>query len=485
MARFEKQESYFPRPETIKLLPLRFERLEEGRYLVANAVGELTTFSSEEFDKLVNLAIAPGDGVYEKAYTASLIINEGQSATLQTLAVRLRTRMSFLQEPTPLHLFVVTLRCEHSCPYCQVSRQSTDKQLFDMTEETALQALEIALQTPTKFIKIEFQGGEPLLNFALIKKIIESAEVKAPKRGKVVQFVIATNLALLTDEILAFCKEHEVLISTSLDGPEDLHNKNRPRVGGNSHYLAVEGIKKIQNTLGKDRVGALMTTTDASLSRVVEIIDEYVQLNLDGIFLRPLSPYGFAVKTKFVLKYDTQQWLEFYKRGLRYILDLNHSGKEFREFYTALMMQRLLTDRPIGYVDLRSPSGAGIGALVYNYDGRVFASDEGRMLAEMGDKSFELGFVSGSTYRSLILSDNLVSAVSKSLSQCAPECHNCVYESHCGADPVYHHATQGDSVGIKPLSGFCAREKGVINFLWDLLENSPEDARVLRRWGNV
>jgi uncharacterized protein len=107
---------------------------------------------------------------------------------------------------------------------------------------------------------------------------------------------------------------------------------------------------------------------------------------------------------------------------------------------------------------LRSPAGIGLGALVYNYDGKVFASDEGRMLAEMGDNTFELGHVNNANYRDLILSDKLVELVGSSLTQCAPKCLNCVYES--GANPVYHHATQKDAVGIKPLSGFCARQKG-------------------------
>jgi len=145
----------------------------------------------------------------------------------------------------------------------------------------------------------------------------------------------------------------------------------------------------------------------------------------------------------------------------------------------------MLSDRPTGYVDLRSPAGIGLGALVYNYDGKVFASDEGRMLAEMGDNTFELGQVNNANYRDLILSDKLVELVGSSLTQCAPECLNCVYESHCGANPVYHHATQKDPVGIKPLSGFCARQKGVISTLLDLLNNSRDDAAILRRWGGI
>ncbi|MBY9045505.1 His-Xaa-Ser system radical SAM maturase HxsB, partial [Pseudomonas fluorescens] len=95
-----------------------------------------------------------------------------------------------------------------------------------------------------------------------------------------------------------------ILLSTSLDGAADLHNKNRPRPGGNSYELAVKGIKRAQDVLGKDRVGALVTTTERSLGRAEEIINEYLTLGLGGIFLRPLSPYGFAVKTKQVQKYD-------------------------------------------------------------------------------------------------------------------------------------------------------------------------------------
>jgi len=482
MSRFLPAEAFHGTENAIQLLPLRFERAGYGGYLVSNMVGDFVRLSTDEFHRLVEGNVIPGDDLYEKAFAAHLVSRAGQTAQLQVVAARLRSRMAFLREPSALHMFVVTLRCEHSCPYCQVSRQSTDKSRFDMTEDTAERALSIALESPAAHIKIEFQGGEPLLNFPLIAKIVENAIQAAPKVGKEVEFVIASNLALLTDDILAYCKRNSILLSTSLDGPEDLHNRNRPRPGGNSYKLAVNGIKAAQKALGTDRVGALMTTTEASLDRVEEIIDEYVALGLDGVFLRPLSPYGFAVKTKQIKKYDAKRWLDFYKRGLHYILDINRAGQDFFEFYTLLLLRRMLTDQPIGYVDLRSPAGIGLGALVYNYDGKVFASDEGRMLAEMGDNTFELGHVDSDNYRSLILSDKLIELVGSSLTQCAPECLNCVYESHCGANPVYHHATQNDPVGIKPLSFFCVRQKGILSTLIDLLDNSPNEAKVLRQW---
>ena len=482
MARFLGADAFHAPENAITLLPFRFQR-SDGGYLVSNIAGDFLRLTEDEFNRLADLRITPGDGLYERAYSGHLISREGQQAQLQVLAMRLRSRMAFLRSPTALHIFVVTLRCEHSCPYCQVSRQSTDRSRFDMAEDTAERALAIALQSPSPRIKIEFQGGEPLLNFKLIEKLVLAAEHGRSSTGKTVDFVIASNLALLTDEILAFCKSHKILISTSLDGPAELHNKNRPRPGGNSHELAVKGIKRAQEALGRDRVSALMTTTEASLDRVEQIVDEYLSLGLDGIFLRPLSPYGFAIKTKQYNRYSGRRWFDFYRRGLRYILDINQHATFFPEFYSTLLLRRMLTDRPIGYVDLRSPAGVGLGALVYNYDGTVFASDEGRMLAEMGDRTFELGHVSTASYRSLVLSEKLIELVASSLTQCAPECCDCVFELHCGAEPVYHHATQRDPVGIKPLSEFCARQKSVMQLLLSLLEQSPEDAAILRRWG--
>jgi uncharacterized protein len=485
MARFLAAEAFIAATESLSLLPFNFERSGPGQYLVANMVGDFIRLTEDELNKLVDLRIRPGDGLYEKAYSAHLISGIDQKAQSQLLALRLRSRMSFLRQVTPLHIFVVTLRCEHSCPYCQVSRQSTDRSRFDMSEATAMRGLDIAFASPAARIKIEFQGGEPLLNFPLIKSIVAAAKARGCDTGKKVHFVIASNLALLDDVVLDFCKLNDVVLSTSLDGPADLHNKNRPRPGANSHELAVAGILRAKKALGPDRVSALMTTTEASLDRVDDIIDEYLQRGLDGIFLRPLSPFGFAIKTKLFQKYDAKKWLSFYERGLRRVLEINRQGTPFREFYAALVLTRMLSDRPIGYVDLRSPAGIGLGALVYNYDGNVFASDEGRMLGETGDDAFRLGHVDHDSYDSLILSDRLINAISSSLTQCAPECSTCVYESHCGADPVYHHATQGDTLGIKPLSAFCARQKGIMGLLLDILENSPEDSAILRRWANA
>src|SRR5436305_290687 len=78
-----------------------------------------------------------------------------------------------------LHIFVTTLRCEHSCHYCQVSRQSADRVKYDMSEETALRALDLMFRSPASHLTLEFQGGEPLLNFDLIRFIVPRAKERA------------------------------------------------------------------------------------------------------------------------------------------------------------------------------------------------------------------------------------------------------------------------------------------------------------------
>ena len=139
-------------------------------------------------------------------------------------------------------------------------------------------------------IKIEFQGGEPLLNLDLVKHIVEEAEIRNQTENRDLQFVIATTLSLITTEILEFCRDHGIYLSSSLDGPKDLHNKNRPRHNQDSYDRFVEGLNKARDIVGRDSVSALMTTSPASLDQAKDIIDEYIKLGFDSIFLRHLSP---------------------------------------------------------------------------------------------------------------------------------------------------------------------------------------------------
>ena len=68
------------------------------------------------------------------------------------------------------------------------------------------------------------------------------------------------------------------------------------------------------------------------------------------------------------------------------------------EAYSQLIARKLLLPFGTHYVDLQHPAGTGISAIIYNYDGDIYASDEGRMLAEMGDHTFRLGNLHSDSY---------------------------------------------------------------------------------------
>ena len=481
-SKFAPAQAFEPAEATWEFLPFQFERFSSDRVLLTNMVGEHLFVSSAEFETVMSKALAPADRLTRRLRGKQIVREAGEELPLELLALKTRTRFHRLAEFTGLHIFVVSLRCEHSCPYCQVSRQSSDKSRFDMSEYTAERALEVTFSSPSSAIKIEFQGGEPLLNFDLVKKVVVDATALNLHYGKRLSFVIATNLALLDDQVLEFCRDHDVYISTSLDGPADIHNRNRPRPANNSWELAVDGIRRVREALGADRVSALMTTTERSLDRAREIIDTYLEHGLTNIFLRPLSPYGFAIKTKQHARYDVDRWLAFYEEGLDYIVELNRQGLAVSEQYASLVLKKMLTNEDPGYVDLTSPAGAGRGVLVYNYDGDVYASDEGRMLAEMGDTRFRLGNLHEMGYPELILSENLLEPLEQSFTWSVPWCNDCAFEPYCGSDPTFHHATQGDYVGRKALSAFHHRNHTIFRMLLDRYERDATTRELFLSW---
>lgn len=474
--------SYYQPNAEYRLLPLNFLQFDEARKVVVNEVGEYLFLSNQDFDDFVSHELSQESETYRNLKGKHFLYDEDYRLPLELLATKYRTKKAHLAGFTKLHIFVVSLRCEHSCHYCQVSRVSTDKILYDMSEQTASRALELVFRSPSPEIKIEFQGGEPLLNFERIVQVVEESRERIKHTYKQVEFVVTTNLALITREMLEYFKANNVLLSTSLDGPESLHNANRPRPGNNSYQLTVAKIHQAREALGFDRVGALMTTSRLSLSHTKGIVDEYVRQGFQSIFLRGISPYGFALKTTKLLGYSVDEFLAFYVETLDYIIELNRQGIVLVETYAQILLTRILTPFSTGYVDLQSPAGAGIGVAVYNYDGDVYASDESRMLAEMGDTEFKLGNVHQNSYEEIFGGDLIKRIASSSCVESIPGCAECAFQTFCGADPVFNYASQGDMIGHRPSSDFHKKNFFIIKHLLQLCESDPIAKRIFWAW---
>lgn len=479
--KFKGSAELTPTPQKYSLLPFRFERLGLDKTVVVTEVGEYATVTHDEVASLVEKKLDPGSEAYSKLRTIGALIDAESTVNTRLQILKLRSKYKEMPWFTGLHMMVVSLRCNQSCPYCQVSRQSEDRNAFDMSLENADRALEHIFRSPNPGIKIEFQGGESLLNFELIKHVVSSAQEINKIEKRDLAFVAATNMTDVSDEVIDFFGENGVHFSTSIDGPKDLHNANRPYKGKDAFEIVCDNIRKVQKRLGMSAVAALMTTTARSLGRHKEIIDQYIELGFDGIFLRSLSPYGFAIKTKTYYEYSAAEWVEFYKKSLDYILKINRKGHHFLEYYTVLVLTKMLKLENTGFVDLQSPAGIGTMGVIYDYNGRVYGSDEGRMISQMGDERFLLGHVKDS-YESIFMGEKLVDMIDESMSQSSPMCSDCAFLSWCGSDPNYHWSTQKDVLGHKAHSGFCHKSMEIFKHVLGILEEDGEDAKILKSW---
>jgi len=456
----------------------------EDEILIVNEAGEYLFISKQDFIKLNTFQLKPKSQTFLNLKSKHIVTDSNLALPIYLLATKYRTKKSFLDDFTALHIFIITLRCNQKCRYCQASSENESFYEYDMNLKTAKKSVDLVFKSPSPVIKIEFQGGEPLLNFEIVKFIVKYAEKLNKKHKKNLEFVLCTNLVAISDNILDFLAKHKILISTSLDGPQEIHDANRILRGGSGTYkIVTKNIKKAQSVLGIQNVAALMVTTKISLNYMKEIIDEYIKNGFASIFIRSLSPFGRASKKEKELGYNIDLFFQSYKKALKYIIKLNIEGTHFSEVYATIVLSRILTPFPTGFVDLQSPAGVGIGCAIYNYNGNVFVSDEARMLAKMGDKKFLMGNVHKHNYEEIFLGRVIRETIEASCVESLPQCSECAFQLFCGADPVRNYYLQGDCVGHRSTSEFHQKNYLVIKYLMELIrQNNPDVMNVFWSW---
>jgi uncharacterized protein len=460
-----------------------------GRVVVTNLEGDWLVLEPEDFRAFATGRVDAGSPLHTRLAEHNILQSEYD---VPRAAERMRLRKRFLHFGPNLHLLVVTLRCNETCVYCHASRADLDRVDTDMSRETAEKCVDLALQSTSPSVTIEFQGGEPLVNFPVVQHVVEYAREKNRALGKGLEFTMVSNLSLLDDAKLAWLVQNKVQICTSVDGPKAIHDKQRKLPSLSAYDAATGWIGRINAEyakMGLDptlyHVEALLTTTRETLRHPKEIVDTYVALGCRALFLRPVDPFGFAEKTRRVVEYPRAEYLAFYREAVDYMIELNLRGVEVLERYAAIFLTKILAGEDPNFLDIRSPGGAGIGQLAYNYDGKIFSSDEGRMLHEMGDSSFMLGDVRTSRYREIVGHPTVRAMSLASNLDSQPDCVNCAYQPYCGTQPEHNHKTLGTMFGRMRESSMCAVHKGIQDYLFERLARGGEAMDVLRRWTTI
>lgn len=449
----------------------------KGKYLLTNDLGRYIFLSEDQFDRMMKDQLIEEDEITQRLKENFFLFDSSDYDFVEKAGEAYRGYHRNLFQGAALHIFVLTRQCNQQCVYCQASA-NMDK-TTKMSVDTAKRAVDIALQTPARYITIEFQGGEPLLNFETLKFIVEYAN--ANKGDKQVDFSLVSNLLLLDEEKMDFLTEHNVMICTSLDGNEELHNRNRPYFQRNPFQILKTRLEALKNR--GIAVSAIQTTTRYSLTEYKELVDQYIALGLEQITVRPLTPLGYAEQNWEKIGYTVEEFLEFYRNVLEYILEYNRKGILIIEGHARIFLSKIFHHDAGNYMELRSPCGGAIGQLAYYHNGKVYSCDEARMLAEMGDDSFCLGNVYEDDYNDLLESPACRVLANASCLEGLSDCCDCVFHPYCGTCPVISYARYKTVYPSLNKEYRCSIYKGIQEILFEKLsENDPETVRIFQEW---
>lgn len=467
----------------------RFKKINKD-YLITNDVGDFSFLNNQQFNNFVENKLNKGKAYQELSEKGFIKDNFDWSRAI----MRYQKAHTSLFQGTSLHIMVMTLRCDSRCVYCQTSSRPMNGKGFDMDKDTAKKIVDLIFENPSPAINIEFQGGEPLANWPVVKFVVQYARKKETEIKKSLMLTLVSNLHLMTDDKLNFLIDNRVGLCTSLDGPEFLHNLNRPFIGGNSYQDTIKWVEKIKS-IEKDRIeqgspiyqlNALLTISKKSLNYHKEIIDEYLKHKFIGLHLRPLNYLGFAQQTQNEIGYSTLEFLDFWRKSMDYIIDINLSGQKFLERGTVMLLRKILKGEDPGYVDLQSPCGAAIGQMLYNYDGKIYTCDEGRMLENdtflLEDiKNYKPSTQSKCKFYDKIITGDKVKSVLIASTLDNSSCDYCVYKPYCGVCPVLNFTFYGNLMPPMNNTDWCKRQIGIFDYVFTKLQNK-KSAEVFKSW---
>jgi len=156
----------------------------------------------------------------------------------------------------------LTAVCNLNCTYCFAEGGDYGRITGDMESVTVDHIFRFIDEhvTPSQTVRFEFFGGEPLLNFERIKEMCDRSDVIHRERGIKFIYRISTNLTALPKGTLELFAEKKFIVSVSLDGDEETHNRNRPtKTGKGSFHWIMGNIRKVREASDDITLVARMT----------------------------------------------------------------------------------------------------------------------------------------------------------------------------------------------------------------------------------
>ena len=279
--------------------------------------------------------------------------------------------------------------CNLRCKYCFASTGDYKEGRMLMSLETGKKALDFLIEKSgdRKFLEVDFFGGEPTVNFDVVKQLVEYGRSREAEANKKFRFTITTNGILLTDDMIDFINKEMNNVVLSIDGRKDVNDRLRVRADGSGSYdKIVPNFKKLVEKRGSDKdwyVRGTYTKYNLDFSNdVMHLYDlGFDQISVEPVMADPSMPYA-------ITQSDLPRIFDEYEELSRKIRKIRSEGKFINFFHFMLDLDQ-------GPCAIKRLRGCGCGneyvAVAPNgdiYPCHQFVGIEDYKLGSLNDGSF-------------------------------------------------------------------------------------------------
>ena len=335
--------------------------------------------------------------------------------------------------------------CNLSCRYCFASEGEYHGKRELMSFEVGKRALDLLVRESMgrKNLEVDFFGGEPLMNFEVVKQLVAYGRTLEKEHDKKFRFTLTTNGVLLNDDILEFANKEMDNLVLSIDGRREVHDKMRPHRGGQGSYDEIVP-KFLKAAESRDQmnyyVRGTFTHENLDFSEDVKHLAElgFKQISVEPV-VAPLSE-SYAIKEE-----DIPTILEQYDILAKYLLKKKEEKDPFNFFHFMIDLTGgpCITKRLVG-------CGSGTEYLAVAPNGDLYPCHQ-----FVGMNDFLLGNVETGVVNS---------GVTEKFQKCnvysKQECRTCFAKYHCsGGCAANAYNFTGDINGVYNIGCMMQRKR--------------------------
>ena len=243
--------------------------------------------------------------------------------------------MDFKKRPTVVKALCLHIAhdCNLACQYCFAEEGEYHGRRALMSFEVGKKALDflIANSGNRRNLEVDFFGGEPLMNWQVVKDLVAYGREQEKLHDKKFRFTLPTNGVLLNDEVMEFCNREMGNVVLSIDGRKEVHDKMRPfRKGAGSYDLIVPKFQQFAESRHQDKYYVRGTFTHYNLDfseDVLHLADlGFKQISVEPVVAEPKEPYAIREE-------DLPKLFEEYDKLAVEMIRRHKSGEDFNFFH--------------------------------------------------------------------------------------------------------------------------------------------------------